>query len=91
MLELFHVLIHLNQFSYSQFTSLNISSIIDEKLKGETPSSKFVTSVTRSMTNICYCVQYVFIFIFKCNLFYVFHIPYMPSKINFKQNIRSLV
>ena len=56
---MFYVLINFNQFPRSQMTSSYIKSIRDQTFKDETPSSDFVTSVTHSITNMCFCVQYV--------------------------------
>ena len=50
---------------------------IDE---GETSSSDFVTSVTHSITNICYCVQYVLYLIYTneiCSIIFIYLTYYL--------------
>ena len=56
-----------------------IKSIRDQKFKGETPSSDFVTS---SITNICYCVKYVLYLTYSneiCSMFFIYPTCYLKT------------
>ena len=68
-------------------TSSYIKPIRDQKFKGETASSDFVTSVTHSITNVCYCVQYVLYLTYSneiCSMFFIYPTCYLKTIFNKK-------
>ena len=59
-----------------------IKFLRDQNVKGETPSSDFVKSVTHSITNICYCVQYVLYLTYSneiCSMFFIYPTCYLKQ------------